>query len=176
MHFLNIEQCATADLSPSTMAALQALCEAAYHEPMTSFLADIGPGEHLLGWLGETLVSHLMWVTRWLQPAGLPALRTAYVELVATDPTAQRLGYATRLLEAFPPRVQDFDLAALSPATEGLYTRLGWRLWRGPLAVREGDTVLPTPEDRVMVLELPRTPELDSTSLVSVEWRPGELW
>jgi GNAT superfamily N-acetyltransferase len=164
MRSLNIEHCATADLLPRTRAAIQALCEAAYREPMTPFLVDIGPGDHLLGWLGETLVSHLMWVTRWLQPAGWPALRTAYVELVATDPTAQRLGYSTQLLESFPSRVQD------------LYTRLGWRLWRGPLAVREGSALLPTPEDRVMVLDLPRTPKLDETSPLSGEWRPGEVW
>jgi hypothetical protein len=34
---------------------------------------SIGPGEHLLGSGDGTLVSHLMWVTRWLQPGSAPA-------------------------------------------------------------------------------------------------------
>ncbi len=49
------------------------------------------------------------------------------VECFATNPVEQRHGYASRLLEALPPRLADFELAALCPATEGLYQRLEWR-------------------------------------------------
>ena len=173
---LQIEHCATSDLPAATRAALLALCNAAYQEAIEPYLEALGAGEHLLGMRAGVLVSHLMWVTRWLQPAGMQPLRTAYVELVATAPDAQGHGYATQLLEAFPPLVRDYALAALSPATDALYARLGWRDWRGLLAVRHEGRLVPSPGERVMILQLPGTPELDDTQTLSAEWRPGEAW
>ena len=117
-----------------------------------------------------------MWVTRWLQPAGQPALRTAYVEMVATTPPAQRQGYASALLEHLVPLVGDYQLAALCPATEHLYARLGWRFWRGPLSARKDGGIVATPDERVMILPLLQTPSLDLDSPLSVEWRCGEVW
>jgi GNAT superfamily N-acetyltransferase len=152
------------------------LCDAAYQEDLTEYFEAIGPGEHLLGWHDGLLASHLMWVTRWLQADDGPLLRTAYVELVATAPAMQRRGYATALLEYFPSQVTDFDIAALSPATDALYARVGWHFWRGPLAVRTAQGLVPTPEEEVMVLTLPRTPVLDLKLPLSIEWRPGEVW
>ena len=143
---------------------------------MEPYLEAIGSGEHLLGLRNGTLVSHLMWVTRWLQAAGMQPLRTAYVELVATAPHARGHGYATLLVQEFPRLVPDFSLAALSPSRDGLYARLGWQYWRGPLAVRHQKTLVPTPEERIMVLRLPGTPRLDDREMLSVEWRPGEVW
>jgi predicted acetyltransferase len=156
--------------------AVLALCHSAYRETIEPYLEAMGPGEHLLGVRENLLVSHLMWVTRWLQPAGMHPLRTAYVELVATAPESQRQGYATQLLTTFPSLVRDHDLAALSPAADRLYARLGWRYWRGPLAVRHEGRLVPAPEERVMVFHLPRTPVLDDTQTLSVDWRPGEAW
>jgi aminoglycoside 2'-N-acetyltransferase I len=173
---LTIERVATSALSVEARAALLALCDAAYGEPMARYLDDVGPGEHLLGWRDGRLVSHLMWVTRELQPAGMAPLRTAYVELVATGPESQGRGYATQLLEAFPPLVGDYQLAALSPATDGLYRRLGWRFWRGPLTIRTDAGLVPTPDEQIMILRLARTPLLDDTVALSAEWRPGEVW
>jgi ribosomal protein S18 acetylase RimI-like enzyme len=172
----SIVRLATTALPPETRAALIDLCDAAYQEPIAPYLEAIGPGEHLLGMRAGVLVSHLMWVTRWLQPHGLAPLRTAYVEVVATAPHAQRRGYVTRLLEAFAQHVQDFDLAALCPATEAIYARRGWRHWRGPLAVRHEGRLVPTDDEHIMVLALPRTPALDDTQPLSIEWRPGEVW
>jgi aminoglycoside 2'-N-acetyltransferase I len=173
---LAIEQVGSAAMNPAAAAEVRALCEAAYGEEMASYLADIGPGVHLLCRREGRLVTHLMWVTRWLQPEGGAPLRTAYVELVATAPGEQRRGYASALLASFPPLVEDFHLAALAPATEGIYTRLGWRYWLGPLATRKDGRLIPTPEDRIMILTLPRTPPLDLHLPLSVEWRPGEVW
>jgi aminoglycoside 2'-N-acetyltransferase I len=172
---LAIHRLSSSTLSPAVIASILELCDSAYGEPMASYLESIGPGEHLLGWHDGALVSHLMWVTRRLQP-GDQLLRTAYVELVATAPAARRRGYATLLLEYLPSQVGDFELAALAPATENLYARLGWRLWRGPLGVRTDHGLVPTPEERVMVLALPRTPVLNLDLPLSVEWRTGEVW
>jgi GNAT superfamily N-acetyltransferase len=173
---LTLQRFATSELPPATRAAVLALCNAAYQEATEPHLDAVGSGEHLLGMRADRLVSHLMWVTRWLHPANTHPLRTAYVELVATAPGFQGRGYATQLLEAFPSLVGDHDLAALSPATDRLYARLGWRYWRGPLAVRHQGQLVPTPGERVMVLQLPYTPELDDTQMLTVEWRPGEVW
>lgn len=173
---LRIERFATQALPWATRADVIALCNASYREPMEPYLDAIGPGEHVLGIRDGVLVSHLMWVTRWLQPAGMLPLRTAYVELVATAPHAQGHGYATRLVQEFPRLVLDFALAALSPSKTGRYARLGWQYWRGPLAVRDEGRLVPTPGERVMILRLPGTPELDDTQTLSVEWRPGEVW
>ena len=173
---LKIERVASAALTPDQTAALRRLCDAAYAENTAPYFESLGPGRHLLGKLDGALVSHLMWVTRWLQPEDQPQLRTAYVEMVATAPDHQRKGYATALLEHLVPLLSDFDLAALSPATEGVYARLGWKFWRGPLFARRDGARIATPEDRVMVLRLPSTPPLDLDRALSVEWRPGEVW
>ena len=171
-----IQRLSSHDLSPAITAAVRALCDLAYGENITPYFEAIGPGEHLLGWQDEVLVAHLMWVTRWLQPGDGTLLRTAYVELVATAPSAQRRGYATALLEYFPSQVGDYDLAALSPATENLYRRLGWLFWRGPLGVRTERGLVATPDESVMVLPLPRSPALDLDLPLSIEWRAGEVW
>jgi aminoglycoside 2'-N-acetyltransferase I len=173
---LRIERLSTDSLSPAIARAVGDLCDAAYAESVASYFQAIGPGEHLLGWRDDTLVSHLMWVPRWLRAGDGPLLRTAYVELVATAPAHQRQGYAGSLLEYFPSQVGDFELAALSPATESLYSRAGWQFWWGPLAVRTDAGLVPTPDEEVMVLQLPGTPPLDRKLPLSVEWRAGEVW
>jgi aminoglycoside 2'-N-acetyltransferase I len=60
--------------------------------------------------------------------------------------------------------------------TVGGYARLGWELWRGPLFVRTDAGLMPTPDEEVMILRLPRTTPLDLDSPLSAEWREGELW
>lgn len=157
-------------------AAVQTLCDAAYGTATAPYFASLGSGEHLLGLRHGVLVSHLMWVTRWLQPAGHRALRTAYVEMVATAPSEERQGYASALLGHFVPLVAAYELAALCPATENLYARLGWRFWRGPLSARRDSEFVATPDERVMILPLPQTPVLDLELPLSVEWRNGEVW
>lgn len=174
---LRIERISTASLSRSSYAAIVELCDAAYEESTGPYFEAIGPGDHLLGWIDQTLVSHLMWVPRWLRIADGPLLHTAYIELVATATSAQRKGYATQLLAAVPLLIQEFDIAALSPATDNLYLRLGWEYWRGPLSTRKDGQFIAGPEERVMVLSLPRTPaNLDRDLPLSIEWRPGEVW
>lgn len=68
--------------------------------------------------------------------------------------------------------LRDYRLAALCPAEFALYERLGWRFWRGPLGIRmpSGETDA-TPEERIMILKLPGTPQLDLDAPLSAEWR-----
>jgi GNAT superfamily N-acetyltransferase len=171
-----IRQLPSTGLTDSVIAEVYRLCDAAYECSTKPFFEQLAPGEHLLGFSGNVLLAHLMWITRWLQPEGSPLLRTVYIEMVATEPSAHRRGYATALLEHVVLLLGDFELAALCPANESLYARLGWRFWQGPLATRQDGRLIPTPEERVMVMPLPRTPPLDFGRALSIEWRPGEVW
>ena len=158
-----------------TTVPWRALCDALDQADTRAYFRDIGSGASAAP-RQRSDVSHLMWVTRRLQPGESPPLRTAYVEMVATAPDAQGRGYASALLEYFVPQVGDYQLAALSPATPNLYARLGWIFWRGPLSVRYEGRLLPTPEERVMIFPLSLTPPLNVDQPLSIEWRPGEVW
>lgn len=168
----------TTALTPSDLRDILAVGEAAYEEDVRPFLRDCGPGRHALGRVNGALVLHAMIVTRELQVAGGRSLRTAYIELVATDPPYQRRGYASALLRALVTQMTDYDIGALSPSAESFYARLGWERWRGPLSERTAaGLVASAADEEVMILRLPRTPsDLDPDAPLSVEWRPGEVW
>ena len=153
------------------------LCREAYQEPLDSYLEDVGAGVHLLGRVDGAVVSHAMFVERWLQLGSGQLLRTAYVELVATRPDAQCRGYATAVMRRVAEEIVPFDIGALSPTDEKFYARLGWKVWRGPLSVRIGTNVVPADDEGLMVLPVPRTPPgLSLDEPISIEWRPGEVW
>jgi aminoglycoside 2'-N-acetyltransferase I len=164
--------------SPALHAEVLELCNVAYGVDLTDLLRSLGPGAHVLIRDDERLVSHAMWVTRWVQIDNGPLLRTAYVEAVATDPAYRNLGLASRVMRRLVAEIpRELDIAALSPATISLYERLGWRAWLGPLRVRmpDGSTVA-TPDEVVMVYELEGRPRVDVRRPISIEWRPGEVW
>ena len=165
-------------VSPALYREIVDLCDRAYGEDLEALFATFGAATHVLGTVGTELATHAMWVTRWLVAGHGPPLRTAYVEMVATLPQHRRRGYATRALQLLEEKIpESYALAALCPATKPIYRRLGWRSWRGPLAIRRPDgTLLPTPDEEVMVRVLPQTPPLDFDSSLSAEWRRGELW
>ncbi len=175
---LTVQIIAGAELPRATYEAVLQLCTAAYEEDFTPYLIYAAP-THVLGYCGAELVSHAMWVPRWLQVGAAPPLRTAYVEAVATAPAHGRRGYATAIMRHLAAAIADsadFELAALSPADTTLYARLGWERWQGPLAIRTAAGLLPTPDEEVMILRLPRTAPLDLAAPLSAEWRSGELW
>lgn len=167
-----------AQLAPQARQATIDLCTRAFEEDFTGLMATFQASVHVLGWLGDQLVSHALWVTRWLQVGDHPPLRTAYVEAVATDPSYRNRGYATQAMQRLAAEIQDFELAALSPFSLAWYARLGWEQWQGQLFVRTAAGLLRTPEEEgnVMILRLPQTPPLNLTRPLSAEWREGELW
>ena len=163
--------------SPELEREVLALGALAYGEDLTELYREIGPATHVLVRDGGLLVSHAMWVTRWLQVGAARPLKTAYVEFVATHPEFRNRGLASQVMRRLVSEIPDsYELAALCPATAGLYQRLGWRFWRGPLFARTAGRRIPTPDERVMILPLAKTPRLDLDLPLSVEWRPGEVW
>ena len=176
---LKLEVLHANQLTSKQLAEIHALCNRAYAvyevdlEPLFRTFTDT---THVIGWWGTAIVSHAMWVTRWLRPSNQPLLRTAYVEMVATEPEVQRRGFATAVMRRLASAIYDFEMGALSPAEPMLYTTLDWVFWQGPLFIRTQDGLISTPDDSVMILRLLKTPPLDLTLPLSAEWREGDVW
>jgi aminoglycoside 2'-N-acetyltransferase I len=175
---MRIELLKTRDMTREDQDAILALCGAAYDEDLRDYLANIGPGLHLLGRVDGELVSHVMFVERTLEIVGTElSMRTAYVELVATHPLEQHRGYASQLLREIVKYMDGYDIAALSPTDSSFYARLGWEPWLGKLAIRTKEGLFPSPDEEIMILRLAHTPiDLNIRTMLSIEWRPGEVW
>ena len=133
---------------------------------------------HVMAFANGAVLSHAMWVTRWLAPGAGPPLRAAYIEAVATEPAYQGRGLATAVMRVLVSQLGSFQLAALCPSDRGqsLYARLGWEPWKGPLFIRRETHLIETPGEAVMIRRLPASPPLNLDDPLSAEWRPGELW
>ncbi|MCI0579342.1 MAG: GNAT family N-acetyltransferase [Chloroflexi bacterium] len=170
----------TRELDEATRAAVIQVCIAAHDEPDFQRLFSFLPpdGLHVLGYSQSQLASHAVVTTRWLQPAGQPLLKTAYVDAVATDPAFQGRGFGSLVMRHLAWLVRDeYDIACLETERVTFYERLGWQEWRGPLAGRAERGLVPTPEQTgIMILRLPRTPELDWESLLTIECQPERIW
>ncbi|MBY0497196.1 MAG: GNAT family N-acetyltransferase [Cyanobacteria bacterium] len=174
---LSISAVESQAISPSTLLEICELCTEAYEGDFTGVFETLGPGVHVIGRFEGQIVSHAMWVARALQPGRHRPLRTAYVEAVATKPRFQHRGFARQILEQLAQEIRSYELGALSPSDAAFYARLGWELWRGPLFIRTGAGLVPTPDEPVMILRLENTPvDLDLNEPLSAEWRAGELW
>ncbi|MEM8535454.1 MAG: GNAT family N-acetyltransferase [Chloroflexota bacterium] len=152
------------------------LCSRAFKEDLGPLFCTLDNATHVLAHHEDILVSHALWSTRWLQCGTSQSIRTAYVEMVATEPTYQYCGIATEVMETLQRHICDFEIGALSPRTTSLYTYLGWERWHGALFVRCHNGLYPTPNERIMICRLPHTPQLDPFAPLSAEWREGKLW
>jgi aminoglycoside 2'-N-acetyltransferase I len=177
-HVLELQVTPSGQLSRETLDQILELCDRAYGEGLRETVRTFVDPVHVLAVADGAVVSHALWITRWLAPASRAPLRTAYVEAVATDPARQRQGFASAVLTRLVREVSGFELAALCPSDDGqpLYARLGWETWTGPLSIRYGPTVVDTPDESIMIHRLPLTPPLRLSDSMSAEWRPGEVW
>lgn len=170
----------TEDLTADARAAIIRVCVEAFHEDDFKNLFAYVPsgGWHFLAYQDEQLVSHAMVTTRWLQPDGLPLLKTAYIDAVATLPAYQGRGFSSAVMRQLAGEIdREYVVACLETGRETFYERLGWRTWRGPLAGRGEQGLIPTPDQRgVMVLYLSQTPVLDLDSALSIECQASRIW
>lgn len=170
----------TEDWDATTRASIIQVCIAAHQEEDFKNLFAYVPsgGWHFLAYRDQQLVSHALVTTRWLQPAGQPVLKTAYVDAVATSPTYQGRGYGSTLMRQLASEIEhEYIIACLETERPAFYAQLGWELWRGPLAGRSEQGLIPTPEQRgIMVLRLPQTPILDLDQGLTIECQPGRIW
>ena len=134
------------------------------------------PRVHVLGYVGERLVAHALWLTRRLQVGAGPWLDAAYVEGVATHADFRRQGYGSSVMRRLQDEISGFDLGALSPSEPSWYERLGWERWQGPLFIVKDGAAEATADECVMVYRTPKTGDLDLTASLTGEWRTFELW
>ena len=173
---LKVEVIHSKQLTNWQIENINTLCNRAYDEDLSPLFNTFSDATHVLGTLRDTIVSHAMWVTRWLQVGNDPVMRTAYVEMVATKPEFQRCGFASAVMRQLADAIFDLDLGGLCPAEPELYARLGWVFWRGPLFIRTVEGLIPTPDEKVMILRLQNTLAIDLDLPLSAEWREGEVW
>ena len=174
---INIITTPRSGLSSTEYAAIIALCSQAFEEDYAPYLNSFEDPIHVLGYLDNEIVSQAIWITRWLKTCNGPLLRTAYVEGVATKEIYRRRGYATAVMQRLAEEIANFEIGALSPAETQLYARLGWQYWQGPLFHRKSEQLIPDPEDEsMMILRTPKTPALNLSLPISIEWREGEVW
>ena len=169
----------TSELDEETRTAIVRLCVEAHQEDDFQNLFSYLPPEgiHVLAFLGDRLVGHAVVTIRWLQPGNLPLLRTAYVDAVATLPEHQGRGIGTAVMRYLASVVTDCDIACLETERGAFYEHLGWEEWRGPLAGRSGGGLIPTPNQRgIMILRLAGSPVLDLDALLTIEAQPMRIW
>lgn len=171
---------ATEELSVDQRSSVVDVCIAAHdNEDFKNLFIVYIPsgGRHFLGYLGAEIVSHAVVTTRWAQPEGQRELKTAYVDAVATKPEFQSRGCASAVMRRLAADIDDHEVAFLQTDIPGFYERLGWEAWRGPLAGRSEEGLIPTPEQRgVMVMRLPRTPPIDLESPLTIECQRERIW
>ncbi len=85
---ITVSSARTEELNADTRAAIIHVCRTAFQEDDFLHLFSYIPsgGTHVLAYHEQELVGHAVATTRWLQPQGLPLLRTAYIDAVATVP------------------------------------------------------------------------------------------
>lgn len=170
----------TEELDSDMRDTIVNLCIAAHQEEdFKNLFSYVSSGSwHFLGFAGEQVVSHASVSTRWLQQEGLPLLKTAYVDAVATLPASQGRGYGSAVMRDLANRIDGaYVIGCLETERVGFYERLGWELWRGPLAGRSEKGLIPTPEQQgIMVLRLSQTPPLRLESLLTIEDQGVRIW
>jgi len=180
---LRLRRLATSELTPSEATATRALMAVAFGSDEEERFSDddwqhaLG-GVHFVLELDREIVAHAAVVEREIH-VGRHALRTGYVEAVATAPARQGLGLGSIVMTDVTEYVREgFELGGLGTGRQSFYGRLGWRIWAGPSSVRTADGDQPTPDDdgSIMVLTTPTTPPLDPAAPISCEWRPGDAW
>lgn len=175
-----VRMLATEDLSADQRSSVIDVCIAAHdNEGFKNLFTIFIPsgGRHFLAYLGAELVSHAVVTTRWAQPEGHRELKTAYIDAVATLPPFQSRGYSSAVMRRLAAGITDYEIACLQTERPGFYERLGWEVWRGPLAGRSEQGLIPTPDQRgVMVLRLPRTPPIDLEIAMTIECQRERIW
>ena len=153
-----------------------ALCSEVFRIDYAFYMNLDLPRVHVLGYAGERLVAHALWLTRRLRVGVGSWLEAAYVEGVATHADFRRQGYGSAVMRRLQDEISGFDLGALSPSEPGWYERLGWERWQGPLFIERDGATQATPDECVLIYRTPNTGALDLRAALTAPWRPFELW
>lgn len=176
---LRIATARTADLTAAERAAIVDLCSWAHGVDFGQLFSFLPPdGLHVIARLGAEDLGHAVITTRWLRPDGLPFLRCAYVDAVATAPTRQRQGIGGAVMRrlALAADADGYEIGGLESELRGFYEPLGWVRWRGARAAQTDAGSVATPDEQgVFVLRYARTPTLDIDGPLTV-MADGRFW
>lgn len=169
----------TADLDAAALRAARALLDEVFGEEMTDQDWDhaLG-GMHALVWDERQLIGHASVVQRRLMHGG-QALRAGYVEGVCVRSDHRRRGRGRAMMRALDRVIRGaYELGALGSSDEarGLYTSLGWELWRGPTSALTPTGIVRTSGDDGDVYVLPVGALLDLDGELTCDWRDGDVW
>ena len=164
------------DLPAEALEVIVDMCSRAFGQNYQPFMDTFVDATHVIGYLNGEIVSHALWVERWLQIEDTPFLQTAYVEAVVTEESHRGKGFASAVMKRLAEEIQDYELGALCTGFPEFYLHLGWQIWEGPLFIRTQEGMTSSHGETVMILQLPNSPELDINASLSAEWREGELW
>lgn len=170
---------ATEEAPEGTLEAARALMDVAFDDDFdeTDWEHALG-GVHVVSHVDDRLVAHGSVVPRSLW-VGDRAVRTGYVEAVAVDPTHQRSGVGTGVMERLGEVIRDrYEMGALGTGGFGFYERLGWERWIGETWVVVGDTRHRSPDEDgcVMVLRHGPSTGFDLGLPIACEVRSGDDW
>ncbi|HET7030155.1 MAG TPA: GNAT family N-acetyltransferase [Candidatus Limnocylindrales bacterium] len=181
---LVLRRAATTDLAAAELDSLHAFLVRAFGDDPDDVLRDddwqhaLG-GTHVLLEEDGAVVAHAAVVERTIE-VGDRALRTGYVEAVATRADRRRAGLGSIVMRDVAEVIRaGFELGMLGTGVQPFYERLGWRVWAGPSGVREsagGIRWTPDEDGYLMVLETPRTPAIDPASAILCGPRSGDDW
>jgi aminoglycoside 2'-N-acetyltransferase I len=139
-------------------------------------------GMHALICSHGALIAHAAVVQRRLMHRDT-ALRCGYVEAVAVREDWRGQGLARALMDSVEQVLRGaYQLGALSSSEAGrhMYAARGWLPWQGPTSVLAPGGLTRTPEDDnclfVLPVDLPNNVELDTTAMITCDWRDGDVW
>ncbi len=174
----NIVTARTEDLNESERQEITSVCIAAHNEPSFANLFNwVSDGLHVVAKHAGTIIGHAMVTTRWVQPEGNPIMETAYIDAVSVSPEYHSKGVGTAVMQRIAESIDGYQIACLETSRPSFYEHLGWERWQGPKAGRRGSELIPTPDEQhVMILRLPKTPNLDLNGLLTIEDQIARIW
>ncbi len=169
----------TGELDEATRKVIVDVCVDAFKDDVFyNLFSYLRPDHlHVMAYRDAILVGHAVVSTRWMQPEGLPILRSAYIDAVAVASAEQGKGIGKVVMQHVAAVITDYEIAGLQTDVPRFYETVGWELWRGPLAGRGVKGLIPTPEQHgVMILKLPKTPDLNLDGLLTIEDQIARIW
>jgi len=153
------------------------LCSNAFNEDFRPYMKDFVGGTHILGYCEDVLVSHVLWLNRWVRIENQLLLKTSFVDAMAVDEKYRKRGFASSMMTRLVGEITKYDIVVLTTNSPDYYKRLGWKEWKRPVNFRRVDGRITSLKDStLMVLSLPKTPPLDVHLPLTVVWREGEGW
>jgi aminoglycoside 2'-N-acetyltransferase I len=167
------------EASADLLAEIRRLTDAAFEGEFSDDDWDhaLG-GVHVIATDGGAVLAHASVVPRTLEAAGR-ALRTGYVEAVATSAANRHTGLGSAVMTEIGATIRaEYELGALGTGAYEFYERLGWERWNGPTFVRRDAGLTRTSWDdgAIMVLRFGPSRSLDLAGPISCEERSGDDW